>query len=1081
LWQKSGAFNDVAHVEANGGVVMKPISFVARGGTGSVDRGNVSADQNFTAIQASAGGEYSFNLRQSDIVRYGRAGTNLEITLADGRVILLENFFDGSGTPVAKLYVSADTYISEVTLVDGANGELYGQYGVAETWGKYGAGDDLIFVDGTEVAHAAMGQEEEVSMLGAVGLLGGLGGVGTAAAVAGGIGVLGGVAGGGGGGGGTPVYVEPTVNDATVVIGGDDVTEADQVVEVTGTAQPGSQVVVTIGEEVVTVVSDANGDWSATFAGETFPADGGYAAGVVITEPNGTVTGLEGPSVTVDLTGPAINLADGVQSTGDLVTSADYSDGVEISGTGEAGAALTVTIGSVTHETVVGEDGSWSVTFSTSEVEGGEYETDVTIVSTDSYGNSTTTVETLVVDTISNVTFGGANGGADGVINGAEHGGGVTLTGTTQPGSSVVVTLDGVQHNATVDAQGNWTVRYSSSEVRTGDYTGNVSVTATDAVGNSSSTTGTVEFDTLVENYTINTTTGGGDNVVSASEALNGVNFGGTVEPGSTVMVNFAGIDRAANVAANGSWTVSYSAGEIPQSNGSTFTMTAVATDGAGNSSTLTQGVVVDNMAGSLTLSSAPIETDNIINAAEAADGVVVRGTSDAGNLVQVQMGTATVNVVTDASGNWTANFGASQIAGGQYTAPITATTTDAAGNSRTVTGSVEVDTEVRNLGVSVDNVTTDNVINGAERDDGVTFSGTTEAGSTSVVVTIDGVSRNATVNSAGSWSVTFPKNDLPDAEDTYQLQVAVTDRAGNTATASRDVEFDTFVNALSGGAVQEGSNTVFNASEIRDGITVSGQVEAGSTVTVDFGGATYNATVDANGNWTLDLPASAFSAEEYSADLVVNARDAAGNVDSLTQTIEIDAALPDTPEIFAETSVDDGYAAVWVQDSVDTQAVYEVAQDNSVTLIADENGAARVGGNNVFGFDETVPDGSHLVVSATDAAGNVSSTFMALDDPGNSNIDMSSVNTGLAGLEIEAIDLTFAEDTNLTLSLNQIEAFAENSTTLAIHGGDDDTVNITGAVKTTATVSEGGQTYDVYTIGDDHTVLIDDDITVVI
>jgi hypothetical protein len=105
----------------------------------------------------------------------------------------------------------------------------------------------------------------------------------------------------------------------------------------------------------------------------------------------------------------------------------------------------------------------------------------------------------------------------------------------------------------------------------------------------------------------------------------------------------------------------------------------------------------------------------------------------------------------------------------------------------------------------------------------------------------------------------------------------------------------------------------------------------------------------------------------------------------------------------------------------------------------------------------------------------------MALDDPGNSNIDMSSVNTGLAGLEIEAIDLTFAEDTNLTLSLDQIEAFAENSTTLAIHGGDDDTVNITGAVKTTATVSEGGQTYDVYTIGDDHTVLIDDDITVVI
>ena len=1061
---------------------MKPISFVARGGTGSVDRGNVSADQTLTTIQASAGGEYSFNLRQSDIVSYGRAGTNLEITLADGRVILLENYFDGSGTPVAKLYVSADTYISEVTLVDGANGELYGQYGVAETWGKYGAGDDLIFVDGTEVAHAVMGQDDEVSMLGA-GLLTGLGGgLGTAAAVAGGVGVLGGVAGGGGGGaGGAAAYVAPTVNGGTVVIGGDDVTAAQETVTVTGTADPGSEVVVTIGDEVVTVVPDANGDWSAQFEGDDFPADGVYSAAVVVREAAGKVTELVGPDVTIDLTGPQITLVDGVQSTGDLVTAADYSDGVEISGTGEAGAALAVTIGAVTHETVVGQDGSWSLSFSTSEVAGGEYETDVTIVSTDSYGNSTTTVETLVVDTVSNVTFGGANAGADAVVNAAEHTGGVTLTGTTQPGSSVVVSLDGVQRTATVDGEGNWSVQYGASELRTGDYTGQVSVTATDAVGNTSSTSGTVEFDTLVESYQVTTTTGGSDGVVNASEAGSGVTFGGTVEPGSTVMVNFAGVDRAATVGANGSWTVSYAAGEIPQSNGGSFTMTAVATDGAGNSSTLTQAVVVDNMAGSLTLSSAPIETDNIINAVEASDGVVVRGTSDAGNLVQVQMGTASVSVVTDASGNWSANFGASQIEGGQYSAPITATTTDAAGNSRTVTGSVEVDTEVRNLGVSVDNVTADNVINGVERDGGVSFSGTTEAGSTAVVVSLDGKSHAATVDAAGNWSVTFPGSDLPDDENSYQLQVDVTDRAGNVASDSRTVSFDTYVNELAGGAIQEGSTAVFNASEVRDGITVAGQVEAGSTVTVEFGGAVYNATVDGSGNWTLDLPASAFEAQEYSAVLVVNAQDAAGNVDRLSQTIEIDALLPDSPAIEGYTRDHSGYTNLQVAAAEDTQAIYEVQDSGAVGLVADANDAVSIRSNMDFQFDSTVPDGSHLVVSATDAAGNVSSTFMALDDPGNSNIDMSVVNTGFNGLEIEAIDLSFAEDTNLTLSLAQIEAFSETSNTVAIHGGNDDTVTLTGAVKTAATVDQAGQSYDVYTIGADHTVLIDEDVTVVI
>ena len=605
MWQKSGAFNDVAHVEANGGVVMKPISFVARGGTGSVDRGNVSADQNLTAIQASAGGEYSFNLRQSDIVRYGRAGTNLEITLADGRVILLENFFDGSGTPVAKLYVSADTYISEVTLVDGANGELYGQYGVAETWGKYGAGDDLIFVDGTEVAHAAMGQEEEVSMLGAVGLLGSLGGVGTAAAVAGGIGVLGGVSGGGGGGGGgetpaVPVYIPPTVNGGAVVIGGDDVTDDQEVIQVTGTAEPGSEVTVTIGDKVVETEAGDDGTWEATFEGDHFPDDGEYTVDVVVTEDDGKVTELDGPTITIDLTGPEINLSSGVESTGDLVNADGHShpDGFAISGTGEAGASLSVTVQGVTKETTVLNDGSWSVTYFGNEIKTGDrYDSDVTIVSTDSYGNSTTAVETLVVDTVGEVNFSGTSAGEDNVMNFNEHGEGVTLTGTSQPGTTLVmVSLDGVEREATVSDNGDWTVTYLPSDVKAGDYTGKVVVTATDAAGNISTSNGDVEFVTLVENYTITSaTTGGQDNIVNADEAQGGISFGGTVEAGSTVMVSFAGMTREADVV-NGSWSITFEQGSLPQSDGETFTMTAIATDLAKNVSTeLTQDVVIDN------------------------------------------------------------------------------------------------------------------------------------------------------------------------------------------------------------------------------------------------------------------------------------------------------------------------------------------------------------------------------------------------------------------------------------------------------------------------------------------------------
>ena len=1063
--------------EANGGV-MKPISFVARGGTGSVDHGNVSADQNITEIQTSVGGEYSFNLRQSDIVAFKRSDNNLEIELADGRVILLEAYFDASGAPVARLYVSADTYISEVTLVDGANGELYGQYGVAETWGKYGAGDELIFVDGTEVAHAALSSDEDVSMLGA-GILTGLGGgIGTAAAVAGGVGLIG----GGGGGGTAPAYIPPTVEGGTVVIGGDDVADDAVSVTVSGTAQPGSDVQVGIGEVTVEAVAGEDGNWTAVFEGETFPADGTYEVAVVVTEGDGTVTELVGPSVTIDLTGPEIDVQDGVQSSDDIVSGADHAsaEGIEISGMGEAGASLSVTIEGVTHETVVGEDGSWSVRFDGSEIRAGEYETEVRIVSTDSFGNSTTALETLVVDTVSQVTFTGASAGADGVVNGAEHAEGVTLTGSAQPGSTVVVSLDGVTRDAVVDAEGGWSVSYEASALRSGDYAGAVSVTATDAAGNVAQTTGTVDFDTLVENYALTTDTGGADGVVNADEAANGVSFGGTVEPGSSVMVNFAGMDRAASVAEDGSWTVQFAAAELPQSDGDSFTMTAVATDRAGNSSQLTQAVVIDNMAGSLTLSSAPVEGDNMVNADEALDGVVLRGTSDPGNIVQVQMGDARVNVVTGADGGWTAHFAANQIAPGQYDAPITATTIDAAGNRREVRGSVEVDTEVRDLAVSVDQITADDVVNGAERADGVSFSGTTEAGSTSVVVTLDGSAQAASVDAQGNWTVFFPGRSLPDAEDSYQLEVTVTDRAGNQASTSREVVFDTFVNELSGEAVQQDDNPTFNATEIREGVTVSGFVEIGSSVSVAVGGNSYAATVNARGVWEVDLPAQAFSLEADSAEIVVTATDLAGNVDSFTQTIEIDAILPEAPGIDGYTRGHTGYTAVQVHDSDDTQAVYEV-DGTSVSQIANEGDMFAAGATNFFTFDATVPDGSHLVVSATDDAGNVSSTFMALDDPHGSQLDMSSVNPGLAGLEIEAIDLSFAEDTDLTLSLAQIEAFAGNSNTLAIRGGADDTVTLLGATKTSATVDEGGETYDVYTIGAETTVLIDDDIDVVI
>jgi hypothetical protein len=115
----------------------------------------------------------SRNLGQIEIGGYNRVGQKPEVAL--------EGYFGADGAPASRLFISADGYLDEVTLVEASDGAVYAQYGLTEVWGNWSPSDDLIFLDGSEVA----GADEEVSMRGA-GLLGGssllgLGGAGAAA------------------------------------------------------------------------------------------------------------------------------------------------------------------------------------------------------------------------------------------------------------------------------------------------------------------------------------------------------------------------------------------------------------------------------------------------------------------------------------------------------------------------------------------------------------------------------------------------------------------------------------------------------------------------------------------------------------------------------------------------------------------------------------------------------------------------------------------------------------------------------------------------------------------------------------
>ena len=115
---------------------MNAINFVVRTRTGAIDRGVVGAEDQGYLIEAGNGREISLNLDRSDMRGYDRAGDDLHITLADGRVIVLEGYFDSGDS---RLFLSTDGVLSEVAFAEGDGGVLFAQYGEVAAWNKNGA------------------------------------------------------------------------------------------------------------------------------------------------------------------------------------------------------------------------------------------------------------------------------------------------------------------------------------------------------------------------------------------------------------------------------------------------------------------------------------------------------------------------------------------------------------------------------------------------------------------------------------------------------------------------------------------------------------------------------------------------------------------------------------------------------------------------------------------------------------------------------------------------------------------------------------------------------------------------------
>ncbi|HBO5675032.1 TPA: Ig-like domain repeat protein, partial [Pseudomonas aeruginosa] len=712
-----------------------------------------------------------------------------------------------------------------------------------------------------------------------------------------------------------------------------------------GTAEPGATVTLTDGNgnPIGQVTADGSGNWSFT---PTTPLPNGTVVNATATDASGNTSA--GSSVTVDSVAPATPVI-------------NPSNGTTLSGTAEPGSSVTLTDGNGNPIGQVTADGSgnWSFTPSTPLADG----TVVNATATDPAGNTSgqgsTTVDGVAPTT---PTVNLSNGSS--------------LSGTAEPGSTVILT-DGNGNpiaEVTADGSGNWTYT-PSTPIANGTV---VNVVAQDAAGNSSPgasvtvdsqapaapvlnpSNGTTLSGTAEPGATVSLTDGNGNPIgqVTADGSGNWSFTPGTPLANGTV-VNATASDPTGNTSAPASTTVDSVAPAAPVVNpsngaeisgtaepGATVTLTdgsgnpigQVTADGSGNwsftpSTPLADGTVVNATAtdpagntggqGSTTVDAIAPATPTV----NLSNGSSLSGTAEPGSTVILTDGNGNpiAEVTADGSGNWTYTP-STPIANGTV---VNVVAEDAAGNS-SPPATVTVDSSAPPAPV----------INPSN---GVVISGTAEAGAT---VTLTDAGGNpigqVTADGSGNWSFT---PGTPLANGTVIVATA-TDPTGNTGPQAA-----TTVDAVAPPApVIDPSN----------GTTISGTAEAGAKVILTDGNGNPigETTADGSGNWTF-TPATPLA-----NGTVVNAvaQDPAGNTGPQGGTT-VDAVAPNTPVVNPSNG----------------NLLNGTAEPGSTVTLTDGNGnpigqtTADGSGNWSFTPGSQLPNGTVVNVTASDAAGNTS------------------------------------------------------------------------------------------------------------
>ncbi|MGA4664232.1 Ig-like domain-containing protein [Enterobacter ludwigii] len=837
--------------------------------------------------------------------------------------------------------------------------------------------------------------------------------------------------------------------------------EAQQDLVVNGitNAEAGQTVTVTLNGKDYTTTVQADGSWSLSVPSTDLSGiiDGNYTITAAVSDKAGNPASVD-RDVLVDTTVPQLTIH--TVSDDDVINSVEHAQALIVTGSvtgAAAGDVVTVTINNKSYTATLDAAGNWSVGVPAADVNAlaaGDHS--ITATLTDKAGNSNSathdvavnlTAPVLTIDTVSD----------DDVINSTEKTQDLTLTGTASglaAGALVTVMLNGKAYSATVDDNGLWTATVPADQVGAlGEAIYTLTASATDAVGNSTSVTHTVNVESVLPGVTINTVAG--DDIINTAELATGQTLSGTVvnaEAGNTVTVTLGGNTLTATVQDDLTWSVNVPQSVLTALGNGELTVTASVTNGVGNSGSGERDITIDASLPGLRVDT--VAGDDVINSIEHGQNLIVTGTSEglaAGTALTVTVNNKTYPATVLADGTWSAAIPAADVGAlAAGTVAVSVEGQNSAGTPVSITHNVTVDLAA--VAIGIDAIATDDVINAAEKGADLVLSGTTSNVEENQTVSIlfGGKTYTASVDADGKWTATVPSADLAGLkEGDASVQVSVTNVNGNSASAGREYSVDTTAPSVTINTLA--ADDILNATEAKADLTVSGTstAEAGQTVTVSLNGKDYTTTVGADGNWTLDVPAADLAAlTDGSVTVTAAVSDKAGNPASVDHNLAVDVTVP-VVTINTVAGDDVINVAEHAQAQIVSGSATGAAAGDKVTvtvggqtyttvLDAAGNWSVGVPANVISGLS----DGTVTVsVSVTDAAGNTGS--------GTHNV---TVDTGLPSVGFS----TLSGD-NVLNAVEKGQDLSVSGTSANLAEGTLVTVTLNGKQYTATTAADGG------------------------